>query len=68
MPEERLIDIETKIAYQEDLLQELNKIVYEQQKKISRLEAICESLAEHVRDLSGAVGERNVGIERPPHY
>lgn len=68
MIEERLVDIETKIAYQEDLVQELNKLVYQQQKKIDHLEAICESLINHIKDLSEAVSEGNVAHEKPPHY
>jgi SlyX protein len=68
MLEERLIDIESKITFQEDLLQDLNRTVYEQQKKIERLEALCESLIGHVRELSEAAGERAGSNERPPHY
>lgn len=37
MIEERLINIETKIAYQEDLIEELNKTIYQQQQKLERL-------------------------------
>jgi SlyX protein len=70
--DDRLIEIESKVAFQEDLLQELNKTVYEQQKKIDRLETICQALADHVRELSRTVaeGSRAVGVadERPPHY
>lgn len=70
--EDRLIEIETKIAFQEDLVQELNKIVYEQQKKIDRLEAICHSLVEHVRELNRTVADTGgagaPADERPPHY
>lgn len=68
MHEDRLIDIETKIAYQEDLLQELNKIIYQQQKKIDRLEAVCDALTGHVQELSEAVAEGGATNERPPHY
>ena len=46
MTEERLVNIEAKITFQEDLIEELNKTVYQQQQKLDRLEAICESLAE----------------------
>ena len=70
--DDRLIEIETKIAFQEDLLQELNKTVYEQQKKIDRLEILCQALADHVRELSRTVAEGGraggVADERPPHY
>ncbi len=69
MTEERLENIETKLSFQEDLLEELNKTVYQQQQKIERLEVMCQSLAQHVLSLSAA---RNDGVmlsnERPPHY
>jgi SlyX protein len=70
--DDRLVEIETKIAFQEDLTQELNKLVYEQQKKIDRLEAVCQALADHMRELTRTVaeGQRAGGAvdERPPHY
>lgn len=70
--EDRLVEIETKISFQEDLTQELNNAVYQQQKKIDRLEAICNSLVDHIKDLSRTVAEGNAGgnaiNERPPHY
>jgi len=69
MNEERLINIETKIAYQEDLIEELNKTVYQQQRKLDRLEAICESLAMHIKSLADAGNEgKQPANERPPHY
>jgi len=68
MSEERLVDIESRIAFQEDTIQELNKTVYQQQKQIQRLEAICESLVEHIRELRDTAPQGNVAQERPPHY
>lgn len=68
MIEDRLVEIEAKITYQEDLVQELNKLVYQQQKKLDRLEAVCESLINHIRDLSEAVAETGAAHEKPPHY
>lgn len=68
MIEERLLNIETKLTFQEDLVEELNKMVYQQQKKLDRLEAMCESLVRHIESLAE---ERNAGMpanERPPHY
>lgn len=68
MIEERLLNIETKLTFQEDLVEELNKMVYQQQKKLDRLEAMCESL---VRNIESLAEERNAGMpanERPPHY
>lgn len=68
MNEERLINLETKIAFQEDQIDELNKTVYQQQKEMERLEAICKSLAGHIEALSAARGEGMPANERPPHY
>jgi SlyX protein len=68
MIEERLINIETKITFQEDLIEELNKTVYQQQQKIERLEAICKSLAGHIQSLSEGRNDGMPANERPPHY
>lgn len=69
MNEERLTDIETKIAFQEDQIEELNKTAYQQQQKIERLEAVCEALARQVRSMSEAGSDgRPTADERPPHY
>jgi len=68
MREERLINIETKIAFQEDQIEALNKTVYEQQQKLERLETICEALARQLRALSDTGNDGLSTNERPPHY
>ena len=68
MIEERLVNIETKISFQEDLIEELNKVVYQQQKKLNQLEAICTSLTRHIQSLAEAGNESKPANEMPPHY
>ncbi|MDP2827361.1 MAG: SlyX family protein [Sulfuricellaceae bacterium] len=68
MPENRLIEIESKLTLQEDLLQDLNHVIYTQQKRIDRLESLFEALIGRVSDLSDTLAERGVVNERPPHY
>ena len=68
MNEERLENIEAKITFQEDLIEELNKTVYQQQSKLDRLEAICNSLARHLESLAEAGNEGGTAGEIPPHY
>lgn len=68
MNEARLESIETKITYLEDIVEDLNKTVYAQQKQIDRQRALIDSLVEHVRELVDAAPERTPGNERPPHY
>lgn len=66
--EDRLVEIEIKISYQEDTLQELNKVIYDQQKMIDQLEATCRFLLNQVKDLSDTASEKSAANERPPHY
>ncbi|MEW5903590.1 MAG: SlyX family protein [Pseudomonadota bacterium] len=68
MNEKRLTDLETKISFHEDQLEELNKTVYQQQQQIERLEAICEALARQLRAMNEAGEGGAPANERPPHY
>jgi len=68
MIEERLVNIETKISFQEDLIEELNKVVYQQQQKLGQLEAVCKSLTRHIQSLAEAGSESKTVAEMPPHY
>lgn len=68
MHDERLIAIEEKITFQEDLIEELNKTVFQQQQKLEQLELFCKELAGRVRSLSEASGTGPSANERPPHY
>lgn len=69
MSERRLVDIETKIAFQEKSLKELNDVIYEQQREIDRLNSICDLLVKRVKDLSDFMpGSDGPANEKPPHY
>lgn len=64
--EDRLVDIEIKIAHQEDLVETLNQTIYRQGRRIDQLEAMVASLVDHVRTLQST---RQAPInEKPPHY
>lgn len=68
MLENRLIDIEIKLARQEDLVDALNQTVYQQQKKIDELAALCAALARHVKQAQDDASQQNLAHDRPPHY
>jgi SlyX protein len=68
MNDDRIIELEIKTAYQEDLLQELNKIVIQQQQQIERLEATCKLLNERINSLSIESSGAESVDEVPPHY
>ncbi|MGN0918152.1 MAG: SlyX family protein [Oxalobacter sp.] len=62
--DERLTDLEIRLTHQENMIEELNKVVYRQQVKISDLESILKELAVRLVDI-----ESNRPLnERPPHY
>jgi SlyX protein len=64
--ENRFIDIEIKLSHQENTVDNLNRTIYEQGRRIDQLEAIVAKLAEHLRTMRDA-GQGPVN-ERPPHY
>jgi SlyX protein len=67
MKEARIIELEIKAAYQEDLLQELNKIIGEQQQQIARLEVTCKLLNVRIKSLSEEGSDEGID-QLPPHY
>ena len=67
MSEERLVDIEIKLAHQDQLLVDLDKVVTDQQAKIMQLEELVATLIERVRAI-GEGGSDAPQDERPPHY
>jgi SlyX protein len=65
----RLIEIETKLAFQEDTIQALNAVICQQQKQIDQLEATVRMLIERYRQLSAtADADHKPAHEIPPHY
>ena len=68
MNENRLIDIETRIAYQENTIQQLNDVVTKQQKQISHLEELVETLIERYQSLQSSQIDVGNLDEKPPHY
>lgn len=68
MDEQRLVDIEVKIAHQEHLLSELNDALSSQQAQIMQLSTTCDSLINRIRSMSDDAPAGNPVDERPPHY
>ena len=69
MNDERLMDIEIKIAFQEKTIKDLNQVVYEQQQEIERLRVICELVLKRTRAFSDFIpGSDGPADDKPPHY
>ena len=64
----RFLDLDTKLAYQEDLLQELNQVVIKMQQQIDKLELRNQMLRDNLKQIEASLpGESNPN-EQPPHY
>lgn len=68
MSEKQLIELETKLTYQEDLLQELNTLVTQQQEQLDRLTATCKSLDNRLKEVMQCLPDNQNIDETPPHY
>ncbi len=68
MNDERLVDIESKLAHQDQLIYELNDVVSKQQGQIMALEELCNSLVSRMRAMGEVQEDDSQQIERPPHY
>ncbi|ANO52010.1 SlyX family protein [Woeseia oceani] len=69
MDEQRIIEIETKLAYQEVMLGELNQVLTDQQSQLTRLERLSARLIERLQSMAAnGEGADDGGDERPPHY
>lgn len=68
MLEERMTNLEIRFSHQDYYIDQLNKIITDQQKTIERLEKEILDLKRNVNNSNGIDGGRNSLNERPPHY
>lgn len=70
--EERITNLEIKLSFSEDLMENLNQTIYKQQQQIDYLYRELKSLKEQMsasgsEDMGGGAG-RNLRDDIPPHY
>jgi len=66
--ESRLTELETKISYQDYLINELNDVVVRQQQQIDQLEKQMIRFSDHLKQVSGSGLARPDEEVPPPHY
>lgn len=67
MNDERLIDIESRIAFFEDAQQQLSGVIARQEKELERLARRVQHLEEQLREVLPSL-VADIGNEPPPHY
>lgn len=65
-----LVDLQARVAHQDDTVLKLNDIVASQQREITELTKAVQKLARQMQSLRdvGGGGGGEVADERPPHY
>jgi SlyX protein len=68
--ENELVDLQTRIAYQEDLLEQLNQIVVKQDAEILTLKQQVRQLMKKMEEFlaNPASADIETSMEKPPHY
>ena len=64
----RIAELETTLAFQDDLLQSLNQVVIRQEEQILQITRELKSLREQVASMSPEPGISNSEEAPPPHY
>ena len=62
-----IVELQTKLAFQESLLEDLNQVITDQQQQLSRLELTLGTLKVQVQTMQTNDISNN-GNEPPPHY
>jgi len=66
--EKRIIELETRLSYQDRLIQELNDVVTRQQKQIDHLEAGMKRIRDHLKGSESSQIAHHDDEVPPPHY
>ncbi|RUO36723.1 hypothetical protein CWE13_07685 [Aliidiomarina shirensis] len=65
--EQRIVDLESQLAFQEDTISELNKLVTAQSQELHRIQKHLVLVAERLQQIPESQ-DQAAGDERPPHY
>ena len=68
MTDDRLADLESRFAFQEDTIERLNEIVVRQQRQIDGLVAALDELGRQLRNLQQSQVAELSQETPPPHY
>lgn len=68
MNDERMIDVEIKLTHMEDQVDEMNKVIFQQQQQINELQEAMRQLSRRLNTLSQSQQSGMPADERPPHY
>ncbi|MEZ5456266.1 MAG: SlyX family protein [Lysobacteraceae bacterium] len=65
---ERIVELEMRLAFQDDTVQQLNGVAVEQSQRIEQLERRLEQVLADLRALRGLLYADPASEAPPPHY
>ena len=68
MNEDRLIELETKLAFQETTIHKLDEVVTQQQNQLDILQAAIQELHERMKSMAEETVRDPADEPPPPHY
>lgn len=66
--QQQLVELQTQLAFQEDLMQALDRVVIAQQQRLEQLEQSNGRLEKQLVDLFTSLDSQAVPELPPPHY
>jgi SlyX protein len=66
--EEAILELQMKLSFQEDLLENLNQVIIDQQGQIAKLERTVESIIGQMHSMQSSIQDNRQQQEIPPHY
>ena len=61
--EKRVVELESIVSYQDQMLEDLNKVIIEQQQQLSKLEEGAKNLKDSISNVQESMNDKP-----PPHY
>ena len=68
MSEKKIIELEEKIAHLQNMLDDLNMVVFRQGKLIDKLNLETKELKTKLQDFNDSQSDQIVNDDKPPHY
>lgn len=67
--ENQIVDLQNRVSFQEDTLQQLNTVIAAQDQTITELQQLVRRLADKINDVAWSMDQQRPNIEqKPPHY
>ena len=68
MSEKKIVELEEKITHLQNMLDDLNMVVFRQGKLIDKLNLETKELKTKLQDFNDSQSNQTVNDDKPPHY